>query len=80
MDKKAMSMAFKNAFAGEHGKVVLDDLDRACYWKIPDMCYVPASDRDTCFNLGKLSVIRYIHKMIDKEITTEENKAVHKEI
>ena len=74
----AKSMAYKNLFSSEHGKKVLEDLDRACM--LNSDTFNPDSERVTCFNLGKNAVIRYIHKEINRKITEEKTKAQHKEI
>ena len=74
----AKSMAYKNLFASEHGKKVLEDLNRICLYK-GDI--FDASPRKTDFNLGKNAVIRYIHNEIERNITEKtDNKAEHKEI
>ena len=74
----AKSMAYKNLFSSEHGKTVLEDLDRVCLLK--QDTFNAESERITCFNLGKNAVIRYIHKEIERKITEEKTKAQHKEI
>lgn len=77
----SMIMAYKNTFSGSNGQDVLEDLERQCDWKMPDRCFDPESDRRTCFNLGKLSIIRYIHGKMGKKLPEEKvDKAVHKEI
>lgn len=76
----ARSMAFKNTFSSEHGTKVLEVLDTKCLLKGNGL-YVSDSDRQTCFNLGMNSVIRFIHQEIDRELTEQDdNKATHKEI
>ena len=76
----AKSMAFKNTFNSEHGKKVLEDLDRKCMYK-KSSSYVSASERQTCFNLGMHEVILYIHQEIDRNLTEPDGgKAKHKEI
>ncbi len=76
----AKSMAFKNTFAGEHGKKVLEELDRKCML-IGSGLYVSDNERQTCFNLGMNNVIRYIHQEIDRNLTEPDGgKAKHKEI
>lgn len=77
----ARSMAYKATFGSEHGRKVLEDLDRQYNWLNPDRCYESESERNTCYNLGKLVVLRYIHSQIDAILTeTKDNKAIHKEI
>ena len=79
-EQKAKSMAFKNVFESEHGKTVLDDLDRKCRYK-RNGSYESASERQTCFNLGMHEVILYIHQEIDRNLTEPDSgKATHKEI
>ena len=81
MTNEALSMAYKNLFGSEHGKTVLDDLDRYGFYNMPDRCFDAENERITSFNLGKLSMIRYIHGQIDKDLTEkQEKKAVHKEL
>jgi len=80
-DQIAKSMAYKNTFSSEHGKKVMDDLDSFGFFRKPDKCCVIDSVNETYFNLGKLSIVRYIHDEINKNLTEEkDNKAVHKEI
>jgi len=75
----ALSMAYKNLFSSEHGKKVLEDLDRECLLK--GNIFDAGSSRITDFNLGKNAVIRHIHKEIERKITEKkDNKAQHKEI
>lgn len=78
-DQIAKSMTYKNTFASEHGKAVLEDLDKRCKYRT-DM-FVALSGRVTDFNLGMNDVIRYIHAQIERNLTEpEDKKAVHKEI
>jgi hypothetical protein len=75
-DQIAKSMAFKNTFAGEHGKKVLDDLDKKCRYQRSGI-YQSESERQTCFNLGMHEVILYIHQEIERDLTkTEEKKKI----
>lgn len=81
MDKNEIIMAFKNTFSGEHGEKVLKDLDNYGFFNTPDRCFDAESQRVTCFNLGKLSIVRYIHDQIKKNLTeTKDKKAIHEEI
>ena len=76
----ALSMAYKNTFDSEHGKKVLEDLDRQCFGRNSGNPFEPTSERQTCFNLGKNAVVRYIRQEIERNLTeTEDNKAIHKE-
>jgi len=76
----ARSMAYKNVFFGEHGKVVLEDLENKCLYARSGI-YKSDSDRQTCFNLGMHEVILYIKQEIERDLTrTEDKKAIHKEI
>jgi hypothetical protein len=76
----ALSMAYKNWFNSEHGKKVLDDLDRKCKYARTGI-YVSDSSRQTDFNLGMHEVILYIHQEIERNLTEPEGgKAIHKEI
>jgi len=78
-EQMAISMAFKNTFDSEHGKKVLEYLDRRCKYK-SDL-FVSTSQRITDFNLGMNDVIRNIHAQIDRDLTTpDKGKATHKEI
>jgi hypothetical protein len=80
-DPTALSMAYKNTFNSEHGQRVLKDLDDYGFFRKPDRCFDPDSQRTTCFNLGKLSIVRYIHDEINKDLKEpKDNKAIHKEI
>lgn len=77
----ARSMAFKNTFNSEHGKKVLDDLERKGFGKNSGNPFDPASDRVTAFNLGMNAIVRYIRQEIERPLTeTEDNKATHKEV
>jgi len=81
MDKTELSMAYKNTFIGEHGERVLKDLDSFGFFKKPDKCFDPDNQRTTCFNLGKLAMVRYIHDQIKKNLTeTTDNKVIHEDI
>ena len=75
----AKSMAFKNTFNSEHGKKVLEYLDKRCKYR-SDL-FVANSQRVTDFNLGMNDVIRNIHQQIDRNLTEPDGgKAKHKEI
>ena len=77
----ALSMAYKNTFDSEHGQKVLKDLDRFGFFSKPDKACSLTSPNATYFNLGKLSIVRYIHDEIECNLTeTQDNKAIHKEI
>jgi len=76
----ARSMAYKNVFSSEHGRKVLEDLDRKCMLKGSGL-YVSDNERQTCFNLGMNNVIRYIRQEIDRNLNEPDGgKAKHKEI
>ena len=76
----ARSMAFKNVANSEHGKKMLEDLNRKCMYKRTGI-YVSDNSRQTDFNLGMHEVIIYIHQEIDRNITEPDGgKATHKEI
>jgi len=79
-EQKALSMAYKNFFASEHGAKVLEDLNRKCRHKRTGI-YVSDNSRQTDFNLGMHEVILYIHQEIDRNLTEPDGgKATHKEI
>ena len=81
MTETELVTAYQDIFAGRNGGIVLEDLDRAGMFNIPDRCFDRDSERTTCFNLGKLSMIRYIHGKINKSLIEPETKKVkHEEI
>jgi len=77
----ARSMAYKNTFNSEHGKKVLDDLVLHCFGRNESILFDIHNERQTCYNLGKNSVLRRIYMEIDRNLTEPDTgKAIHKEV
>ena len=65
MEAEQRKIAYQEVFATPNGKAVLEDLDRQCMYQ--RNAYNPASDRQTCYNLGCQWVVQYIHNILAKK-------------
>ena len=75
VDEQQLTIAaYKDMFATEKGKRVLNDLSRFCLENFD--IFDAGSARKTDFNLGANSVIRYIRYMLKRKTEKKQDKVI----
>lgn len=79
IEQDQLARAFKDTFNSKSGKTVMENLMLFCRGKSNMSCFDPCNARQTDYNLGANSVLRYIQSMIEMDLKQQANDCITEE-